>query len=84
MSSPTMRSMSRAWDSIRNGPPIFTSLAAKALKFDYLVHGVMLDTSFAKVRVWEKGYFYATATESSYELASSTLFILEKNEISGE
>lgn len=66
------------------GPPVFTSLAAKGLKFDYEVHSIRVDPNFAKVRVWEKGYFYAAATESSYELAASTLFILERNQVSSE
>jgi len=65
------------------GPPIYTSLAAKALVFDHEVTSVRLDANFAKVRVWEKGFFYAFAAQSTYELAASTLFILEREEASG-
>jgi len=65
------------------GPAIYTSLAARALEFDYDVASVRLDANFAKVRVWEKGYFYAFAAQSTYELGASTLFVLEREEMSG-
>ena len=64
-------------------PMVHTSLAARALAFSYEAASVRLDSSFAKVRVWEKGFFYAYAAESTYELAASTLFILEREEASG-
>ena len=60
------------------GPRIYTSLAAKALKFDYDVESIRADSSFAKVRVWERGYFYAWAAEKTYETAMSTTFLLER------
>ena len=28
--------------------------------------------------VWERGYFYAWANQATYELAASTLFVMEK------
>lgn len=60
------------------GPKIYTSLAARALKFDYDVESIRADSSFAKVRVWERGYFYAWAAEKTYESAMATTFLLER------
>lgn len=60
------------------GPRAYTSLAATALKFAYEIDSVRLDPNFAKVWVWERGYFYAFAASETYESAASTLFILER------
>ena len=60
------------------GPRIFTSLAARALKFDHDVESIRADSSFAKVRVWERGYFYAWAAGKTYETAAATTFLLER------
>lgn len=60
------------------GPRIFTSLAARALRFDYDVESIRADSSFAKVKVWERGYFYAWAAEKTYETAMATTFLLER------
>lgn len=60
------------------GPRVFTSLAATALRFGYDVDSVRIDASFAKVRVWERGYFYAHAAQKTYERAASTVFVLER------
>ena len=65
------------------GPPIYDSLAATALKFSYEVESIRADSSFAKVRVWERAYFYAFASEVTYERAASTLFILERRDSDG-
>ena len=65
------------------GPRYYTSLAATGLQFAYEVRDVRLDPSFAKVRVWERGYFYAAAAETTYETAASTLFILERDAATG-
>ena len=65
------------------GPPIYDSLAATALKFSYEVESIRADRSFAKVRVWERAYFYAFAAEVTYERAASTLFVLERRESDG-
>jgi hypothetical protein len=60
------------------GPRIYNSLAATALKFDYDVDRIRADSAFAKVQVWERGYFYAGAAEKTYERGMSTTFILER------
>jgi hypothetical protein len=62
------------------GPRIYTSLPAEALKFAYDVEAIRADASFARVRVWERGYFYAWAAQTTYERAASTDFILERQE----
>ncbi len=60
------------------GPRVFTSLAATALKFAYDVDRIRADAAFAKVQVWERGYFYAWAAEKTYERGMRTTFILER------
>ena len=60
------------------GPRIYVSLAARALTFAHDVEHVRIDPNFAKVDVWERGYFYASAAEKTYESAASTLFVLER------
>jgi hypothetical protein len=60
------------------GPIYYTSLAAKALTFRYDIETIEADARFAKVRVWERGYFYAYAAQTTYENAAATLFVLEK------
>jgi hypothetical protein len=62
------------------GPRIYTSLPAEALKFSYEIEAIRADASFAKVRVWERGYFYAWAAQVTYERAVETHFILERRE----
>jgi hypothetical protein len=69
--------------SARLGPRLFTSLAARALRFSYDVEAIRRDALFAKVRVWERGYFYASRAQTTYENAASTLFILEWQEKDG-
>lgn len=65
------------------GPRVHTSLAARALKFDYDIDRVRIDPNFAKVNVWERGYFFAWAAQKTYESAASTLFVLERRETDG-
>lgn len=60
------------------GPRYYTSLPAIALKFRYDIESIVADARFAKVRVWERGYFYARAAQATYERAASTLFLLER------
>jgi hypothetical protein len=72
------RSRSRA-----AAPRLYTSLAARALKFAWEVDSVRRDSSFAKVQVWERGYFYAAAAQKTYENAAATSFILERGEKDG-
>lgn len=62
------------------GPWLNRELAARALKFEYDVDSLVVDSSFAKARVWERGYFYAWAGQTTYENAASTLFVLEKQD----
>jgi hypothetical protein len=64
-------------------PRVYNSLAATALKFDWEIDAVRRDSAFAKVQVWERGYFYAWAAKQTYELAASTTFILERQEKDG-
>jgi len=66
--------------SAARGRVQYTSLAATALAFRYDVDSILADTRFAKVRVWERGYFYAWAAQATYERAASTLFVLERHE----
>lgn len=60
------------------GPRYYTSLPAIALRFRYDVESIDADARFAKVRVWERGYFYAAAAQKTYERAAATLFVLER------
>lgn len=60
------------------GPRYYTSLPAIALQFRYDIETIDADARFAKVRVWERGYFYAAAAQKTYERASATLFVLER------
>lgn len=63
-----------------SGPRLNNELASKALKFAYDIDVMKLDPRFAKVMVWERGYFYAWAAQVTYETAVSTMFILEKRD----
>jgi hypothetical protein len=65
------------------GPRVYTSLAARALKFAWEIDSIRTDSSFARVQVWERGYFYAAATQQTYESAAATTFILERSEKDG-
>lgn len=60
------------------GPTVSNELAARALTFDYDIERLRIDPTFARVDVWERGYFYAWAAQSTYENAADTLFILER------
>jgi hypothetical protein len=65
------------------GPRVYTSLAATALKFSWEIDAVRRDETFAKVQVWERGYFYAWANKQTYELGAATTFVLERREADG-
>jgi hypothetical protein len=65
------------------GPRLYTSLAARALKFDWEIDSVRGDSRFARVEVWERGYFYASAARQTYENAAATSFILERSDKDG-
>lgn len=59
-------------------PTVSNELAARALQFAYEIDVLTIDARFAKVIVWEKGYFYAWAAQQTYENAASALFVMEK------
>jgi len=59
-------------------PTISNELAAKALRFAHDIDVMTVDPRFAKVVVWERGYFYAWAAQTTYEAAASALFVLER------
>lgn len=61
-----------------NGPTINNELVAKAMRFSYEIERMVLNPDLAKVDVWERGYFYASAAQKTYELAVNTTFVLEK------
>jgi hypothetical protein len=65
------------------GPRVCTSLPATALRFDYEIGPVRSDSAFARVEVWERGYFYAWAAQRTYERAAATTFVLERGEGDG-
>jgi hypothetical protein len=65
---------------VLRGPWINHELAAQALKFSYDIDVLKIDPRFAKAYVWERGYFYAWAAQTTYENAASTLFLLEKQD----
>lgn len=65
------------------GPRVHTSLAARALKFDYEIERLKIDPHFAKADVWERGYFYAWAAQKTTESAAATTFVLERQKTDG-
>ncbi|HEX8468639.1 MAG TPA: hypothetical protein VF620_12630 [Allosphingosinicella sp.] len=65
------------------GPRIYDSLAARALKFAWEMDSIRRDSRFARVEVWERGYFYAYAARRTYENAAAASFILERSEKDG-
>ena len=65
------------------GPRVYTSLPAEALQFAYDIDAMRIDPNFAKVDVWEHGYFYAFAAQQTYERAADTVFILERRQDDG-
>lgn len=64
--------------AVIRGPYINNELAAKALQFSYEIDVLKVDPRFAKAIVWERGYFYASAAQRTYEMGVSTLFVFEK------
>lgn len=61
-----------------SGPRINNEMAAKAMRFAYDIDRMVVNPNLAKVDVWERGYFYASAAQKTYELAVDTMFVLEK------
>ena len=83
LTAPGFIDASPHYDHIDNGsaalgPVVYTSLPATALEFRYDIDAIVADARFAKVRVWERGYFYAWAAQKTYERAHSTLFVMER------
>ncbi|HEX8381685.1 MAG TPA: hypothetical protein VF619_14180, partial [Allosphingosinicella sp.] len=64
-------------------PRVYTALAAQAPKFAWEIDSIRRDSTFAKVQVWERGYFYAFAVKRTYETAAATTFVLERSEKDG-
>lgn len=62
------------------GPRVYNSLAAPALQFNHEITRLVLDPRFARVQVWERGYFYAWAAQKTNERAGSATFVLEKQD----
>lgn len=65
------------------GPRVYTSLSATALQFSYDIEFMRIDPNFARVSVWERGYFYAAGPGRTYERAADSDFILERQEKDG-
>ena len=65
------------------GPRIYTSLAATALEFRHDIERLKVDPNFAKVDVWERGYFYAWFAQKTSERAAATVFVLERQDKDG-
>jgi hypothetical protein len=68
----------RPQSAVFRGYRVNNELAARALQFRYDIDDLVIDGRFAKVRVWERGYFYAHAAQRTYENAASALFVLER------
>ena len=66
--------------AVIRGPFINHELAARAMKFSYEIDVLKVDPRFAKAIVWERGYFFASAAQKTYENAASTLFLFEKQD----
>jgi len=60
------------------GPFLNQEMAARALQFAWEIDVLKVDPNFAKVIVWERGYYFAFAAQTTYEIGASTLFLLEK------
>ena len=60
------------------GPWINHQLAARAMQFAYDIDLLKVDPRFARAMVWERGYFFASAAQKTYELGVRTMFVLEK------
>lgn len=60
------------------GPWLNHEMAAKAMQFAYDVDAVKVDPRLAKVMVWERGYWFASAAQKTYELGARSMFVLEK------
>jgi hypothetical protein len=59
--------------------PLKHALAYSALEFSYEIEELRVDNHFARVEVWERGWFYAWANREAYENAAGSTFILERD-----
>jgi hypothetical protein len=64
--------------AVIRGPYLNHELAARAMQFAWEIDLLKVDAHFAKARVWERGYFFASAAQKTYETGVSTMFVLEK------
>ncbi|MGA0545580.1 hypothetical protein ACO2Q1_09910 [Brevundimonas sp. VNH65] len=62
------------------GPRVFVALAATIPLFRYEVTQIRADARFAKIRVRERGYRYASAAKVTYERMSDTLLVVERQD----
>lgn len=60
--------------------PFRDELAYGALKFSYEIEEIRLDRHFARVDVWERGWYYAWAAKTTYENDADTTFVLERDD----
>ena len=61
-----------------SGPRINNEMAAQAMRFAYDIDRLILNPDLARVDVWERGYFYASAAQATYERAADAMFVLQK------
>lgn len=61
--------------------PVFRDeLAYSALKFSYEIDALRIDDDFARVEVWERGWYYAGSSKVTYENDADTTFVLERDD----
>lgn len=60
------------------GPWINRELAAQALVFAYDIEELVIAGTLAKAEIWERGYFYASMPQKTYERAADAMFVFEK------
>jgi hypothetical protein len=56
-------------------PPM---LVRRAQKFAFEIQSMRVETTLARVSVWERGWIYAWAAKQTYENAAAATFVLEK------
>jgi len=64
--------------AVIRGPWINHELAAQALVFAYDIDELVIAGTLAKAEIWERGYFYASRPQSTYERGASAMFVFEK------
>jgi hypothetical protein len=61
-------------------PRFRNELAYEALKFSYEIVGMRIDRDFARVHVWERGWYYAWSAKETYENDADATFVLERQD----